>query len=73
MIRYYSYNEYEPDSDEYVVVITKSENEIREEYWPWWYNKMCEKFTKEHVDATYNFEDCLEDWAIVHLAWEVKE
>jgi hypothetical protein len=48
-----------------------SEDEIRKEYYPWWYGKMCEKYGKEHVDATYSFEECLEDWKIVHWAWEV--
>lgn len=50
--------------------ITMSEDEIRKEYYPWWYRKMCEKFGKEHVDSTYSFEDCLEDWITVHWAWE---
>jgi hypothetical protein len=34
---------------------------------------MCKKFGKEHVDKTYNFEDCLEDWIIVNWAWEVND
>lgn len=50
--------------------ITMSEDEIRKEYYPWWYRKMCEKFGKEHVDSTYSFEDCLEDWITVHWAWK---
>lgn len=53
------------------VVETMSEDDIRKEYYPYWYGKMCEKFGQEHVDATYSFEECLEDWVVVHWAWEV--
>jgi hypothetical protein len=34
---------------------------------------MCEKYGKEIVDANYSFEDCLDDWIVVHWAWEVTE
>lgn len=51
--------------------ITMSEEDVRKEYYPYWYGKMCEKFGKEHVDTNYCFEDCLEDWRIVHWAWPV--
>jgi hypothetical protein len=79
MTRYYSYHEYDLDSElenktgggGYVV--TLSEDEIREQYWPFWYDKMCEKFGKEEVDGKYSFEDCLDDWVIVNWAWEVKD
>lgn len=67
-MRYYSYNEYTDDPSE-SLVITKSEEEIREEYWPYWYGRMCDKFGKEIVDRDYCFEDCLEDWVIVNWAW----
>lgn len=72
-MRYYSYNEYNPDSPladkTGGYVVTLSEEEIRKEYYPYWYGRMCEKFGKEHVDKTYCFEDCLDDWVIVHWAW----
>lgn len=67
-MRYYSYNEYNPDDDD---VVTLSEEDIRKTYYPYWYGKMCEKFGKEHVDKTYSFEDCLCDWIVVNWAWEV--
>jgi len=67
-MRYYSFA-YPIDGDD--VVETKSEDEIRKEYYPYWYGKMCDKFGKEHVDATYSFEECLEDWIVVHWAWKV--
>lgn len=52
---------------------TMSEDEIRKEYWPQWYQKMCEKFGQAHVDEQYCFEDCLQDWITVNWAWEGKE
>jgi len=69
-MRYFSYNE-QGDGDENVVV-TMSEDEIRKEYYPWWYEKMCKKFGKQKVDETYSFEDCLDDWIVVNWAWESK-
>lgn len=70
-MRYYSYNEY--TEDEKGLVLTVSEEDIRRDYWPFWYNKMCEKYGKDQVDANYCFEDCLEDWIVVNWAWESKD
>ena len=72
-MRYFCYNEYteDPSTDNYVV--TKSEEDIRKEFYPYWYERMCHKFGKEHVDATYSFEDCLYDWIVVNWAWESKD
>ena len=73
-MKYYSYNEYDPDSPladaSGGYVVTLSEQDVRDRFWPHWYSKMCEKFGKEHVDKTYTFEDCLEEWVIVNWAWE---
>lgn len=68
MTRYYCYNEMTDDGGN--EVITLSEEEIKETYYPYWYGKMCEKFGKEKVDETYTFEDCLDDWIVVNWAWE---
>lgn len=74
-MRYFSYNEYDPESpladDTGGYVVTLSEEEIRKEYWPYWYGKMCERFGKETVDRNYSFEECLDDWCVVHWAWKV--
>lgn len=70
-MRHFSYNEYTEDLDANPVV-TKSEQEIREEYYPWWYDKMCNKYGQDIVDKNYCFEDCLEDWKTIHYAWESK-
>lgn len=69
-MRYFSYNEY---SDDGGYVETLSEEEIRREYFPYWYARMCKKFGQKHVDENYSFEDCLDDWQVVHWAWESKE
>ena len=71
-MRYYSYNEYTVDPPYINVVVTFSEEDVRKTYYPFWYEKMCKKYGKEHVDATYSFEDCLDDWVVVNWAWEVK-
>ena len=54
-------------------VVTVSEQEIREEYYPWWYEKMCKKYGKEEVHKNWSFEECLEDWVTLHYAWEVDD
>ena len=47
-----------------------SEDEIIEQYYPYWYSKMCDKFGKDYVDANYNKFDCIDDWVVIHWAWE---
>lgn len=69
-MRYYCYNEYSEEEEN--LVITVSEEQIRRDYYPWWYGKMCEKFGKEVVDRDYSFEECLNDWIVVNWAWESK-
>lgn len=69
-MRYWSFGY--PDENDNDVVETWSEDDIREKYWPYWYGMMCKKFGKEHVDAYYSFEDCIDDWTVVHWAWESK-
>jgi len=67
-LKYYSYNEYSEDGGE---VITLSEQDIIDQYFDYWYSRMCAKFGKEHVDANYNKQNCIDDWVVVHWAWEV--
>ena len=69
-MRYFSYNEYDENGGH---VVTLSEDEIRDEYYTWWYEQMCRKYGKLYVDDNYCFEDCLLDWISVHWAWEVKD
>jgi len=65
-MRYFSFNEFDHKSES---VTTVSEDDVRREYYPYWYEKMCAKYGKEHVDENYCFEDCLCDWVTVHWAW----
>lgn len=75
-MRYYSYGEYDPEhplvDETGGYIVTVSEEDIKRDYWPYWYDKMCRKFGKEVVDRQYTFEDCLDDWIIVNWAWESK-
>lgn len=69
-MRYWCIN-YQDENDNDVVE-TLSEKEIIEQYWHYWYGRMCDKFGKEHVDANYTVQDCIDDWTVVHWAWESK-
>lgn len=66
---YYSF----VDMDEVGNPVTKtlSEQEILDIFYQSWYNKMVEKFGKEHVDNTYSKKECIEDWCIIHYAYKV--
>ena len=66
-MRYYSFNEHDEDGGR---IVTLSEDEIKARYWDYWYGKMTDKYGKEHVDANYCWEDCLDNWIVVHWAWE---
>lgn len=67
-MRYFTY--IEPGEEGEGIYVTLSEEEIKAEYYPYWYGKMCRKFGKEHVDKNYSFEECLEDWRVIHWAVE---
>jgi hypothetical protein len=71
-MRYYSYNQFSNDENGEVIgkVVTVSEEEIKDGYFPYWYDKMCEKYGKKIVDENYSFEECLNDWIVVDCAWE---
>lgn len=70
-MRYFSYDEPILDNEGNLFsnhVVTLSEVDIRRDYYPWWYDKMCKKYGKDVVDRDYCFEDCLDDWIIVNWA-----
>lgn len=71
-MKYYSYCEPKDpvNGDFSAVTITLSEQEILKEYWDYWYERMIQKFGKEHVDANYCPKDCIDDWCVIHWAWE---
>lgn len=70
-MKYYSYNEYDPNSpladDKGGYVVTLSEKEILEQYWDYW----CDRMRQVGKDPNqYSQLDCIDDWCIVHWAWE---
>lgn len=67
-MKYYSYLE---PTEEGNVIFTKSEQEIIDSYYEWWYAKMCKRFGKDYADANYTKHDCIDDWVVTHWAWEV--
>lgn len=76
-MRFFCYPEYAPDdprADSYGgFTVVMSEEDVRREYWSYWYGRMCEKFGKDHVDINYTFEDCLYDWMVVYWGYEVSD
>ena len=67
-MRYYTYVQPAESGDpEY---ITLSEDDIRRDWYPYWYKRMCDKYEQSYVDENYTFEDCLEDFRIVYWAME---
>ena len=69
-MNFYSYNELADDGNGNVM-ITLSEDEIIDQYWEYWYGSMCKKYGKDHVDATYAKQDCIDDFCVIHWAWKV--
>ena len=68
-MRYFQHMEPNEDGEDITVIIT--DEDIRRAYYPYWYDKMCQKYGKEHVDETYSLEECIEDWMIIHYAEEI--
>lgn len=48
---------------------TFSEDQILKSYFPHWFHKMVEANKHDHISN----ENCIEDWKIVHWAWETDE
>lgn len=51
------------------VVETWTEDQIIKSYYRYWSIKMVEAGRKEEISR----ERCIEDWCVVHWAWECKE
>lgn len=71
-MRYYCYYDYSENSNTNTV-LTISEEDIRRDYYPYWYEQMCKKYGDEVVAKNCTFQDCLEDWIAVYWAWESKD
>lgn len=73
--RYFSYYEPCDGPDGYSQVgnvVTLTEDDIRDSYYPYWYDRMCDKFGQDIVDSDYGFSDCLYDWVVEHHGWEIE-
>lgn len=57
-----------PDENDNTVTEILTEEEILNEYWDYWYYRMCQKFGEEHVKKNYTKQDCIDDWMVVHWA-----
>lgn len=75
-MRYFSWNVYDPESvladSKGGYVETISEAELRRTYYPWWRDRMIQKFGQEAFERNWSFEDCLSDWLVAHWGWETK-
>ena len=54
-------------------IITKSEEEIRREYYPYWRWEMIKKYGQEAFDRDWSFEECIEEWIVTNWAHEVSD
>jgi len=63
-----------PDNDEASTPIyeTLSEDDILEQYWDYWSSKMIAKYGEETFFKNWSTQDCIDDWTILHWAWESK-
>jgi hypothetical protein len=64
-MRLYYYNE--PDGEYNNVIVRMTRQEILNEYWDFWYNKMVEKYGEGH--ELIKEDNCIEDWVVTHWAW----
>lgn len=65
-MRYFKYNEGQ-DNNGIDHIAVKSEQEILDEYWDYWFDEM----SRVHDDFEVSEEDCLADFVNIHWAWEV--
>lgn len=52
-------------------IVEVTEDEIIQDYWPWWRAAMVEKFGLDYPEITK--QNCIEDWVIVNWAWEKRD
>ena len=70
-MKYWTYIEpKDPPTDFTPVYITLSEDEILERFWAYRYVILCEIWGKEKTDAEYSKQDCIDEFVIIHEAWE---
>lgn len=81
-MRYFSYEEPiwgdEDDLDEFGRVkilgnrvVTRSEDEILKEHYDYWKQRMIRKYGEAKFNQVWCAWDCIDDWVVANLAWEV--
>ena len=70
-MRYFRFNQPSDKKDCTYETVTKSEDEIINEYWDFWYKKMIRKYGKTTVDSKYGRAHCIRDWCKIKHAWQV--
>ena len=70
-MKYYSYIKYMDlkDKANSSIVVTISEQKIRDDYYSYWHDHMCYTLGKKMVEETYGFKDYLDIWTREHRAW----
>ena len=63
----YCYHEYSEETN-YNIVIEKTEQEVLDDFWNYWYAKMITKYGEG--DELITKENCIHDWCTMHGAWE---
>ena len=59
-----------PNLNDIDVVETFSEDEIIEQYYPWWSDQMKKKYGEVYFEEIYCKKDCIDDWIVINWAWE---
>lgn len=53
-----------------IVYETLSDDDIIEQYFPFWWGKMIEKFGLEECEKNWSKKECIDDWVTIHWATE---
>lgn len=70
-MRYFTF--VQPGEDEKPEYITMSEDEILDDYWSFWSERMIQKYGYCQFIKEFSRQDCIDDWVVVHWAWESKD
>ncbi len=61
-----------PDDKGEPIHETFSDDEIITTYYPYWSEKMIQKYGREEFERNWSTVECVEDWVTVNWAWESK-
>lgn len=71
-MKIYFFNDPVFKGDEIVgnVVQEYTREDVLQDYWKWWHEKMVAKYGEGHELITE--DNCIEDWKVINFAWEVE-